>query len=155
GFRFGWTEDLFVPAVKVFDAKELRGKPVQLARGKEHVLVRTGGWAVALKAESGVRYPDVNAVVPRLEDVRTTIRLAPSDAEAILEALPRLPGLKEKGSPVTLERGESWRLVAGEGDQRDEVPLVASTAEGKSVRLVTDRRLLGRAIRLGFDALHF
>src|SRR5262249_50944795 len=127
---------------------------VSVARGKEHVLFRAGGWTVALRADAEARFPDVNAVVPRMEDVRTTSKLAPADMEAILEALPRLPGVKEKGSPVTLELGKSCRLAASEGEQCDELPLVSSTAEGRPVRLVMDRRYLGRAIHLGFDKLH-
>lgn len=154
GFRFGWQEELFVPAVRLFDAKELRGKSVLVARGKEHLLLRTGGWTVALKAEVDFRYPEVGSVIPRKEDVRTTCKLAPADMEAILEALPKLPGVKEKGSPVTLELGEVCRLVAGEGEQSEELPLVATKAEGRQVRAVMDRRYLGRAIRLGFDTLH-
>ena len=44
--------------------------------------------------------------------------------------MPRLPDLKEKGSPVTLElSGEACRLVAGEGEQREELPLVAKVAD--------------------------
>jgi hypothetical protein len=154
GFRFGWQEDLLVPAVKVFESKELRGRPAAVARGKDHVFVRTGGWTVALKHQTGARYPDVNAVVPAAADVRTTCRLAPADVEAILEALPRLPGLKEKGSPVILELGGACRLVAGEAEDAGEVPLVASSAEGKAVKVLMDRRYLARAIRMGFDTLH-
>jgi hypothetical protein len=119
GFRFGWQEDLFVPATRLFDAKELRGKSaVQVARGKDHLFLRTGVWTVALRAEAGVRFPDAHSVIPRQEDVRTVCKIAPADMEAILDALPRLPGMKEKGSPVTLELGHACRLVAGGGDQR-------------------------------------
>jgi hypothetical protein len=154
GFRFGWTEDLFVPALKVFDSKELRGRPVWVGCGNESVLIRAGCWTVALKAEAGARYPDFGAVIPRKEDVRTSCKLAPADVEAILEALPRLPGLKEKGSPVTLELGRVCRLVAGEGEETGEVPFVSSACRGRAARVVMDRNYLGRALRLGFDTLH-
>jgi hypothetical protein len=53
---------------------------------------------------------------------------------------------------VTLELGKACRLVA-EAGQADEVPLVASSAEGRPVKVLMDRRFLARAIHLGFGTL--
>src|SRR5262249_2096156 len=106
GFPLSWTEDLLVPRLPVFEGRELpTEQPVRVGLSGEYVTLEVGPWLFRVKCEKAQRYPDVNSAVPRAKEAKGRLRIHPEDAEALLQALPKLPGAKEKFGPVTLDAG--------------------------------------------------
>jgi hypothetical protein len=104
-----------------------------------------------MKAEAGIRYPEVDRVIPSLSAIRTRLRLDAKDANELMRALPRLPVDDDQHRPVTLDLGSKVAVRAkGEKGQVEELSLPLSQAEGPSVMVVMDRRYLLRALQLGF-----
>ncbi|VTU00880.1 Uncharacterized protein OS=Pirellula staleyi (strain ATCC 27377 / DSM 6068 / ICPB 4128) GN=Psta_3409 PE=4 SV=1 [Gemmataceae bacterium] len=150
---FPFADDVLVPAVPVFASKPLARAGVRVGRAPAHMVVAAGPWAVFLPVTTGARYPDVAAVIPR--HAATTVTLDPADAEAVLAALPGLPGAADEHRPVTLDAGPTVAvrgLDAGTGAVRA-VVLERSAAAGPPVRMALDRRLLARALALGCRVL--
>jgi hypothetical protein len=154
GFPFPWAEDLLVARVSAFGCRELvEAGEVKVGRAKNYVAVSAGPWTLLLAVDSDGRYPDVQAVVPRMPPNPSRLMLHEADAALLASALPKLPG--DGDAPVTLELGGTPCVRArpdGPG-QVVEVPLARSAATGPKVRLCTPRRLLHRALTLGFREL--
>src|SRR5262249_15122495 len=68
---------------------------------------------------------------------------------ALRERLPAMPGNDDRFAPVVLELGWKTRLKAG----GEEVALQRSTCSGATVSVPLDRRLLLRALSLGFTQI--
>jgi hypothetical protein len=152
GFTFGWNEDVLVPAVPVFTHGLPCNEPARLGRTAEHVAVSVGPWTILLTIDAHSRFPAYQDILPRPRPTATRLRIDPEDAELLLSAVPRMPGSEEFQAPITLELGESVCVRArGETDSPVcEVVLPRSQVTGSLVRLVTGRRYLLRAIKLGF-----
>jgi hypothetical protein len=154
GFAFPFAEDVLLPRVMLFGPRGLPAGEVLVARSGGHALFRVGGWAVALAADKGGRFPNVDAVVPAPGGRSTRWRLGPGEARALAGALPKLPGADEELSPVTVDLGRpvAVRARAGGQGRPTELSLPGSSVEGPAVRFVTDRQYLARALKLGFDS---
>jgi hypothetical protein len=153
GFPFPWKGDVLIPALPAFASRQLSGEPdVRVGRQGKHLLLQVGSWLWQLPAEAARGYPDVNSAIPPAGGKATRLRLDAADISLLLEALPRLPGLDEEHSPVTLALGAAAIVRAGEGSTR-EVPLARSRVLGPAVQVAMDRRYLLRALRLGFTEL--
>ncbi len=151
GFALPFADDLLVPALPVFAARELAGeRPVRVGRTATHLVVQAGPWRVFLPVDKISRYPDVGGVVPR--HAPTTAVIDDRDAEELLAALPGLPGNDADLRPVTVavaDGGVVVRAVDVKAGTTEEVRLSRSTATGPSVRAAVDRRVLARALALG------
>jgi hypothetical protein len=155
GFRFPFAEDLLVPALPVFGAKELAGaKPVQLGRAGDRVVVQAGAWTFDLAVDRDGRFPDVQAVLPRGK-APTELRVDAADAAYLEDVLPGLPGADEALSPVTLDLGDAVTVRAQTEEQCIELRLERSRVTGPPLRLALDRKPFYRLLRLGFPAFAF
>lgn len=153
GFALPWAGEVLVPALPAFAAPELPGPgPVRLGRIGERVLLQAGPWLLTLRVEKDQRYPDVASVIP-VGAGGPLLQLDPEDAEALADALPRLPGAEEPNAPVALELGPGGAVRAADGQDGGGVALARSHVEGPPARVVVDRRFLLRAIRLGFRTI--
>ena len=151
GLRLPFADDVLVPATPVFGAPELAGQPdVRVGRTASHLVVAAGPWAVRLPADPGGRYPDVAAVVPRPPAPSVT-GIDGRDAQALLAALPNLPGAGESDRPVTLELdgGVVVRAKDGGAGAVRELYLARSPAAGPPARVALDRAVLARVLTLG------
>jgi hypothetical protein len=153
GFTFPWQEDVLVPALPVFANK---GLPVEesvgIGRTADHVAIGVGSWTFALKIDKDARFPEYRDVLPRQRSSSCRLLLDPEDAGVLLNALPKMPGANEHSAPITLDLGPviSVRARSEEGGPVSEVVLPRSRAEGPPLRVVTNRRYLLRAVKLGF-----
>jgi hypothetical protein len=74
-----------------------------------------------------------------------------ADAEFLMDALPGLPGADDEAQPLTLDLGKEVVVRARSEDQpQTEVLLARSEVKGAPLRLCLNRKLLFRALRLGF-----
>jgi hypothetical protein len=151
GFSFTFADDLLVPALPVFGARELAGeRSVRIGRTTTHLVVEAGPWQVFLPVDKSGRYPDVAGVVPR--NAPTTALIDDRDAAELLEKLHGLPGCDADHRPVTLVvDGDGIFVRAGDpkADTVKQVRLRHSTSTGPGVRAAIDRRVLARALALG------
>jgi hypothetical protein len=151
-----WQEDVLVPRVSVLGCRELAAAgPAAIGRTRQHVMVRVGPWLLALAIDADSRFPDVNAVMPEKNAVRSRLTLHAEDAAMLLEALPKLGGTAVDQAPVTLDLGTRVAVLArAEEGPAQEVFLTQSPLVGKPVRVCVDRRQLLRALKLGFRDVH-
>ena len=155
GFTFPWSEDLLVPAITALTGKELLEQgPIGLGRTKGHVALRLGPWTFLLAIDTTGHFPNVDAVIPKARGPACRLVLDPADAESVARVLSKLPSKSEEQA-VTLDLATppAIRFRVNEGPVT-EVGLPRSTASGKPVRLVSDRRFLLRALELGFGEIH-
>src|SRR5262249_26256458 len=89
-------------------------------------------------------FPDVSRVIAGDWDSKLSLHLG--DAAALRERLPAMPGNDDRFAPVVLELGRKPRVKAG----NEEVALQKSRCSGPAVSVPVDRRLLLRALSLGF-----
>lgn len=145
-----FADDLLVPALPVFGARELAGEQdVRLGRTTTHLVVAAGPWRVYLPVDKAGRFPDVAGVIPK--DAPSVAGIDDADAAALADALPKLPGASEDCRPVTLDldggvvvraRDEATGKVA-------QLRLERSPSAGPPARVAIDRRVLARVLALG------
>jgi hypothetical protein len=154
GFRLPWADNLLVPRVPAFGIRGLlaEGDAVGVGTASGQVAVRAGAWLFLLAIDTASRFPDVSTVIPPESAVTARLRLDPADVALLADKLAKLPGGKEPHAPVTLDLDNppAVRARAGPEGPAVELPLPHSTVSGPRVLLCTDRRLLGRALALGF-----
>ena len=153
GFKFPWKDNVLIARMGLFGTGILPDDgPVQIGRTAKHVFVQVGNWTVALTVDTEGRYPDVEQVIPKSST--TTVTLSPEDASALLRNLPKLPGVKDDNSPVTVDCNGKI-AVRAKGDQSRSVELVLeqSKQDGRPVRFSTNRHLLARVLQLGFQEI--
>jgi hypothetical protein len=156
GFPFPWTDSVLVPPLPLLDLPGVSlPTPVSLARLDNSVVLRAGDWTFWLHVDADGRFPSVDDAVPRTTGA-TRLRLDPDDADFLTATLPRLPGRDDEYSPVTLDLSSPVAVWARseKGGLAAEAVLARSTAVGRPVRVVTNRRYLHRAARLGFAEIH-
>ena len=106
GFPFPWAEDLLVPRLSAFGRRELTGHAeVRIGRARNHVAVAAGPWTLLLAVDATGRYPDAQAVIPRLPPDPSRLVLDEEDAVFLASALPKLPGGGDFNAPITLDLG--------------------------------------------------
>jgi len=153
GFEFPWTDEVLVPASKVFDCADLCGyETVEVALDGEWICVRTGPWTVRLKIDRARRFPEIDLMLRGSPQVATVLTLEESDAQFLQRTLRHLPGKAEYNSPLTFDLNGcvAVRCKAGGMDQVTEVTLANSNRDGQKVRFAANRKYVARAIELGF-----
>lgn len=158
GFSFPWRDSVLVPRTKLFEAKEFASnEPTAIARTEDHVILLKGRWRLWLPIEKNGRFPDVDPIVPATHTATTSVQLAPTDAEFLLHALPRLPGAKTGSGPVTIHcNGHvAVRSAAEESAGVTELMLDGSTVAGDEVLVAARRDHLLRMAALGVTTIHF
>ena len=110
------------------------------------------GWTISLPIETSPRFPNVDTVIPKSDRSATRWLVADEEAPALAKVLDDLPAAKEELAPVTLDlsRTVTIRARAEEEKRCTELVLPRSSMEGKAARVVTDRRFLQKALKLGF-----
>jgi hypothetical protein len=99
GFAFPWEGEVLVRRSPLFACRELpRELPVSIGRTEAHVVLRVGPWTLWLEVQAGLRFPDVDRILPGPRDAATRWRLDPDDAWFLLDSLGRLPGADESNS---------------------------------------------------------
>jgi hypothetical protein len=153
GFSFPWQEDVLVPALPVFANKGMpTDDSVGVVRSADHVALGVGPWTFVLKIDKHARFPEYRDVVPRQRSSSCRLLLNPEDAAVLLNSLPRMPGANEHSAPITLDLGPviSVRARSEERGPVSEVVLPRSRADGPPMWVVSNRRYLLRAVKLGF-----
>jgi hypothetical protein len=156
GFPFPWNDDVLVPRLPVFGYRDVSWEgPVRVGRVKEVVVLQCGPWTFWLRIDQDSRFPQTEQVIPQEAAVQSRLHLHPEDATFLAAALPKLPEPNDEQMPVTVDLCTPPAVRArGAGDgPLTEVSLARSTVLGKPVRLTVDRRLLYRALKLGFAEL--
>jgi hypothetical protein len=154
GFPFPFTEDLLVPAVPVFGAKDLaHGGEVRLGRTDTHVAVSVGAWTVRLTIDTEGKFPDVAGVLPK--NLPTVLGIDDRDADALVDALPGLPGQGDDPAAVTLAADGGVVVRAGADTEAVEVLLSRSTLTGPECAVSMARDDLRRMLALGCRTIRF
>ena len=153
GFTFPWTNDVLIPALDVLGCRELpQDVPVSIGRGGDWVTFVIGAWKIAVKIEKDAHFPKIDAVIPSTASTRSRLNLTNEDAQFLIAALPKLPSEDECHWPVTVELNGhvAIRGKAADDSPPTELILSHSRLHGEPVRWQTNRKLLTRAVRLGF-----
>lgn len=153
GFRLPWDGEVLVPGNPVFACRELRGEPVSIGRSDDWVTVRAGDWTVHLRIAKDARFPDIDSIIPRADGASTVLMLDPHDGEFLLDRLPKLPASAESDKPVTVDLNGhvAIRSKSDADAQATELRLTNSRLEGRPMLVQTNRDILSRAIKLGFQ----
>jgi hypothetical protein len=155
GFAFPFAEDLLVPALPAFGARELAGAaPARLGRAGGRVVVQAGPWSFELAVDATGRFPDVQGVFPR-GTAATTLVLDDADASYLPGVLPGLPGGEKGPNPVTLDLDGGAAARAQAEERCVEVLLRGARVTGPPLRVSLDRKYLYRALHLGFRTFEF
>ena len=151
GFTLPFPDQLLVPAIPVFGAKELaRESTVRVGKTATHLVVAVGPWSVWLPTDTTSRYPDVAGIIPRKADA-TVAGIDERDAQVLLGELARLPGAEQEYRPVTLDLDGGVKVRAADASTKAvrEVYLARSPVAGSAVRVALDRTILKRILTLG------
>lgn len=153
GFSFPWQNRVLIPGLPVFGCREIPvDQPVLLGCKGEQVSLEIGPWLLSMKTDKSLRYPDVEVIIPSTKGPLTFLHLDPHDAEALKQALPKMPGRDVEHSPVVLDLANPARVQVHEGKAAiAELVLAQSRIEGPAVRACMDRHYLLRAVQLGFS----
>jgi hypothetical protein len=152
GFGIPWDDAVLIDGSPVFGATGLpRDRALQLGRTATHVVIRAGAWTLWCAIRTGLRYPNVDAIVPTDSHGATMLQIESADAVTLTRSLDRLPGADQEHRPVTLECNGcvAVRARPAESGPVTELVLERSAYSGSPTRVCTDRRLLARAVRLG------
>lgn len=158
GFTFPWTDDVLIPARKVFEALRLpQDAAVRIGRTEHQVFFAIGSWTIAIAVETDQRFPDVQRIIPAPSAVRTRLQLDPEDARFVAERIDQLPRTDDLHQTVTVDLNGSIAVRSRRSHDATATELVLrrSHRDGEEVRLTTDRRPLRRAIELGFTEIGF
>lgn len=156
GWQFGFTDEILVPATKVFGCKEFAAaNSVRLGRTEQHLVVHIDTWKIFLALNRTGRFPRIVDILAAVEQAPTRLVLDSGDREFLIDNLPRLPGGPENHRGVTVELNGRVAIRARESTASTPTELVLSRSSrlGPEVRFCTDRRLLARALELGFNEL--
>ena len=153
GFSFPWQDKVLIPGLPFFGSREMpTDQPVLLGRSGEKVSLEIGPWLLSMKTDNSLHYPDVDAIIPSIKGSPSRLHLDRRDADALQQALPRMPGRDMEHSPITLELANPIRVQVHDGKTAiAELVLAQSRVEGPVVKACMDRRYLLRAVELGFN----
>ncbi|MGA2619389.1 MAG: hypothetical protein ABSF26_17415 [Thermoguttaceae bacterium] len=157
GFSFPWEEELLVPRSTVFGCRELpQDQPVGIGRAGEWVAFAVGPWTIYLRINKDGRFPDIDRHIPCADAAMARCQFSASDAEFLLNTLPKLPCDEDSNTwPVTVELNGALVVRAKMSTQTEPTELLLSHAsiQGGPARVNTNRKYLGRALKLGFREL--
>jgi hypothetical protein len=158
GFKFGWSDDVLIPASPVFNSAVFRrDAEVRIGRTENWVALQLASWTIQLAIDKERRFPDVDGVMPAPSTQTTRLRLSEADARFLERSLSRLPQAEMTDGGVTVDLNGAVAIRAR--SQRDTLPtelvLVGSQRLGEPICVNTDRKYLARAIRLGFREVAF
>lgn len=111
-------------------------------------------WSYQAKPIEG-DYPNWKQVVPEANG-KTTVQLSTAAVEAILDALPLLPGMDSPYQSVTLEAlnpGFRLKAIAKGQAQWTQIPIADVTVIGGPSSVALDRRFLSKALRFGLNTI--
>jgi len=157
GFQFDWDDDVLIPKTTVFGSNELRrDQPVEIGRSDGWISVRVGPWTFHLAIEKEARFPVVDDHIGTTEAALASFHISDSDASFLSKSLKRLPIEDDLYLPVTVDLNGRVAIRARPSDasQITELLLTQSTRSGEPVRINTNRKYLGRAMKLGFRSVH-
>ncbi len=147
---FPWKEPVLVRAFALWTCRELRDEPVAIGRTETQLALTSGPWTIVTPIDKDGRYPAYADVTPRANRVQNRIQFTHADCDVLRQQLPRFPVVDEDSLPVDLVIGPTVAIQAGDVA----VPLPGATSTGPAIRFNCDRRVLLRALRLGFRELH-
>jgi len=153
GWQFPWSGDVLVRANRVFSSPELpKDQPVQVGQVDDWVTFAIGGWSIYLRTPEDARFPKVDDLVRNVEMARSRLTISAGDARFAIDALKRLPVGDDDSKGITLDLNGEVLLRARSAitEPATELHLVNSQLTGESVRLVSAREFLRRALSLGF-----
>lgn len=152
GFVFPWDGDRLIPALRIFVSRELlREAPVAVGVGEAGVVLRFGHWTFHFSPDASLRFPDVDAVLPK-PPFATFLRLSSEDAATLVGAMrPVRAGSDESAKVWLVLRAEPVVLLEGEWLSRPgEIVLAQSEVIGTPMRIASNPQYLRRALELGF-----
>jgi hypothetical protein len=158
GFDFPWDGDLLIGRTKVFGSRELpKGKPVAIGRTAPWLAIQVGPWSFYLRTDKEGRFPEVDAHVRPAREAISTLILSSADARFLAGSLDRLPGGDPLDGALTLDLDGTIaiRALGRQREQVTELVLRGSRVTGKALRVRTRGSYLERALRLGFERIHF
>lgn len=153
GFDFPWDGDALIPASKTFGCRELpRESSVAIGKSDDWVTLRIGLWTLHLAIQKESRFPNVDDVLRNADDASAVVTLAQEEAAFLAENLKRLPCDDDGNQAVTLDLNGQFCVRASSKAHRQTTELVlrGSRLSGQSLRVVSNRRFLEQALRLGF-----
>jgi hypothetical protein len=155
GFSFGVREDLLVPAPHVLQSAVFDDQQsVSVGTAGDWFALRQAAWTVWLRIDRTSRFPRVDDVFPQPERASNTLELSTDDAEFLRQSLGRLPSAELEFPPVTIDLAERLVFRAKDGTGRvTELVMTGSQATGLPVAINANRRLVERAVALGFRRL--
>jgi hypothetical protein len=157
GFQFPWDDNVLVPGGKLFTHREFRtDEDVGVGRADDVVVLNVGPWTAWMSIETERRFPEIDHVIPNIDSAIATVSIPQDDGDFIARVVKQLPANDEQHSPVTVDLNGSIAVRARTygSSTPTELVLSRSSRTGDPVRFCTDRKLLARAMQLGFDGLH-
>jgi hypothetical protein len=109
-------------------------------------------WCLDLQIDAKGRFPNYELVIPS-GSRPTRLMVSEADAQFLMDALPGLPNADEESGPVTFDLGEQALVRSRSETAATEVLLGSSRVTGPPFRVSVHRRLLARALRLGFRTM--
>ena len=157
GFDFPWDDNVLIPGGKLFTHREFQtDAPFGIGQTDDVVAFRVGAWTAWMSIEKERRFPEIDHAIPNIDAAVGTVSIPQSDGDFLARAVKQLPANDERHSPVTVDLNGSIavRAATDGAEVPTELVLTQSSRTGKSVRFCTNRKLLARAMQLGFDGLH-
>ena len=157
GFSFPWDDNVLIPGSKLLTHREFRtDEDVGVGRADDVVVLNVGPWTAWMSIETERRFPEIDHVIPNIDSAIATVSIPQDDGDFIARVVKQLPANDEQHSPVTVDLNGSIAVRARTygSNTPTELVLTRSSRTGDPVRFCTDRKLLARAMQLGFDGLH-
>jgi len=158
GFEFPWSDDVLIEGNSILGCKDLdAGEAVAMGQTGEWVTLAIGHWIVSLKINRDGRFPRIDDCIPAVGTLHSHLTLSPEDAEFLAHALPSLPKQDDQHDPVTLDLNGRV-IVRGKADdspRATELVLTNSRLDGEAIMTHSNRKYLARALKLGFNQVHF
>jgi hypothetical protein len=157
GFQFPWDDNVLIPGSKLLTHREfLTGDSVKIGRAEDVVVLNVGPWTAWMSIEKERRFPEIDQVIPNVNGAIASVSIPKNDGDFLARVVKQLPANDEQHSPVTVDLNGSIAVRARtDGSSTPtELVLTRSSRTGDPVRFCTNRKLLARAMQLGFDGLH-
>jgi hypothetical protein len=154
GLEIPFCEEILVPALPVFAAKELAGPAeIRLGRTETHLVLEVGPWRFDLAIDAKGRFPEVHRVIPSTKK-GSTLEVNEADGVFLMASLDRFPSAEADHSSITADLNTAVTLRAALGGSITEIALSGSTATGPAMCIAINRHDLERALKLGFRSFH-